>query len=92
MLREFARDDDSFLHRFAEITTGSKRKLVAQDVSSLYPGRPDLVQSSSVELANGWFIGTNYATREVRRFISLACDTAGVLFDKDVEIEISTKG
>ncbi len=78
VLRRLARRDESFLRRFAARKHGRKRRYVAEERADLYPGRPDLVESHSVELVPGWWMGTNYSRRGIVEILELACEVAGL--------------
>jgi hypothetical protein len=78
ILRSFSKRDPSFLDRFVARKHGRKRRFVARDRSELYPGRPDLCETHSVELTPGWWMGTNYSKRSIGEIIQLACEVAGV--------------
>lgn len=72
-----AEEDKTFLDRFATRKHGKKRRYLARDRRELYPGRPDLGEQHSVEIAPGWWIGTNYSRRNIQDIIDLAIEVAG---------------
>lgn len=78
VLIQFQQRDPGFLPRFAALTVGRTRRLVAPDRDNLYD-QSDLVEFS-VELADGWWLGTNLSVRDVRKNIMIACEVANVKF------------
>ena len=86
ILEEFGRRDYEFMVRFAARTVGRKRKLVARDRHELYSNRPDLVEKSSRDLGNGWWLGTNISADKVRSSIQIACEVAGVKFGTQLKL------
>ena len=76
VFEKLAADDPQFLDRFAARKHGKKRRYLAKDRSELYPDRPDLVESASVELKPGWWMGTNYSRRDIQKIIDLAKEVA----------------
>ena len=87
ILEEFCRRDSEFMVRFAARTVGRKRNLVAQDRHELYPDRPDLVEKSSRDIGNGWWLGTNISADKVRASINTACEVAGVKFGTQLTLK-----
>ena len=83
-----AAQEPSFLERFAARKHGRKRRFVARDKFELYPERRDLCENCSVEVVPGWFIGTNYAKREIEKIIRLACEVSGLRFGGDIVISL----
>jgi len=86
ILQVFAQRDPSFLERFAARKHGRKRRYIARDRSELYQGRPDLSETHSVELAPGWWMGTNYSRKNIDDIIRLACEVAGVRYGKQLRV------
>ena len=78
VLKEFQRRDAGFLTRLAPQTVGRTRRLVAQNREDLYEAED--LREYSLDLENGWWLGTNISTESVRRNIKLACQVAGVHF------------
>ncbi len=62
-----------FFIRFYREKHGKSRKYISTDKYELYKNRPDLSESQSKRLINGWYIGTNYSVRDFKKMISLAC-------------------
>lgn len=71
-----AKEDDTFLERFASRKHGRKRRYLAKDKYDLYPGRPDLAEENSVEVVSGWWLGTNYSRKNIQDIINLALEVA----------------
>jgi len=69
--------DKSIFERFVSRKHGRKRRYLAQDKAELYPGRPDLVDMFSAEVAPGWWLGTNYSRKNIQDIIDLALQVAG---------------
>jgi predicted type IV restriction endonuclease len=67
-----AKEDDTFLERFASRKHGRKRRYIAKDKYDLYPGRRDLAEKNSVEVVSGWWLGTNYSRKNIQDIIDLA--------------------
>lgn len=84
------REDKGFLERFAKLPKhGRTRRYVAQKKADLYPGREDL-QDKSYEVTEGWWLGTNYSKRTIKKIAALAIETAQVPPSrKPVEIVIN---
>lgn len=78
VLKEFQRRDAGFMARFAPQTAGRTRRLVAQNRDDLYEAED--LREYSLDLENGWWLGTNISTESARRNIELACKVAGVRF------------
>ncbi|BAM00156.1 MULTISPECIES: hypothetical protein [Caldilinea] len=72
-----AKEDSTFLERFASRKHGKKRRYLAKDKRELYPGRPDLCEEHSIEVVPGWWLGTNYSRHNVQEIIDLALEVAG---------------
>ena len=78
VLKEFQRRDAGFMIRFAPQTVGRTRRLVAQNRDDLYEAED--LREYSLDLENGWWLGTNINTEKARGNIELACKVAGVRF------------
>lgn len=84
-----AKEDISILRRFAARKHGKKRRYLSQAKEELYPGRPDLAEDFSREVAPGWWLGTNYSRRDIKRIIDLAMEVAGSHIAKDFTVSVS---
>ncbi|MEM2112281.1 MAG: hypothetical protein QXX08_10480 [Candidatus Bathyarchaeia archaeon] len=79
--------DSSFLERYARLPKhGRKRRYLARNKMDLYPGRPDLCEQYSEQIAGGWWVGTNYSRSTIRHAIELACEVAGIRFGSDLKL------
>ena len=86
VLKAFDRRDPGFMERFAAQTVGRTRRLVARNRDDLYDNRPDLVRDHSTDLENGWWVGDNISSRQVRRNLEIACKTARVNFGSQLTL------
>ena len=84
ILTIFEREDPEFMERFAAKTATRARNLVAKNRAVLYK-KSDLVKYS-VQLENGWWLGTNLSTIQIRKYIETACDVAGVGFGSQLKL------
>ena len=84
LLKEFQRRDSEFMERFSARTTGRTRRLVAETRDALY----DQVhlRGYSLDLENGWWLGTNIGTVVIRNHIATACEVAGVRFGSQLTL------
>ena len=87
VLITFAEDDPEFLGRFAERKHGRTRRWIARSKNELNPDRPDLAEKS-VELVQGWWMGTNYSRRRIEKIAKLACEVANVEIGKDLVVSL----
>lgn len=71
--------DITFAERFASLPKhGRSRRYLARAAADLYPGRADLARDCSIQLASGWWLGTNHSKQTIGQIIATACDVAGV--------------
>ncbi len=75
ILKVFQRQDPTFMDKFATRTEGRTRRLVARSREGLYD-KSHLIEYS-IDLQNGWWLGTNISTPQVKRYIDIACDISG---------------
>ncbi len=86
VFEQLAARHPEFLECFAALPKhGRKRRYLARRREELYPDRPDLSEFAK-QLRGGWWIGTNFANREKRRMLEIACEVAGIEFGKDLHI------
>ena len=87
VLTTFAENNPEFLRRFAQRTREEfrTRRFIARSQNGLYPDRADLA-AYSVELINGWWMGTNYSTERFKKMTRLACEVSNIEFGKDLVI------
>ena len=60
----------------------------ARRPEDLYPGRRDLQAKHSVEVADGWLLGTNTNTPQKKEVIRAAADVAGLKFGVDIVVDL----
>ena len=84
VLKEFQRLDPGFMSRFEIETRSRRRRLVAENRDDLY-NQPHLV-TYSLDLENGWWLGTNISSDKVRGSIETACEVAGVKFGSQLKL------
>ncbi|MDQ7032147.1 MAG: hypothetical protein Q9M37_05465 [Desulfonauticus sp.] len=75
-----------FFERFASRKHGRKRRYLSQDKYELYPGRPDLAEQHSIEIATGWWLGTNYSRKNIKDIIDLALEVADSRLRKVIKV------
>lgn len=88
IIANLAQYDDDFLPKLATRVRGRTRNHVARSRLEVYPRRPDLAKSAR-EVAPGWFIGCNVANREKVKILRAACDVAGIVFGRDLKIDLA---
>ena len=84
IVKEFGFWYPEFMERFAANTIGKTRRLVARNREDLYD-RKNLIKES-VDLKNGWWLGTNLDNGTIQRHIKTACKTAGVKFGSQLTL------
>ena len=67
-----------FFTRFYREKHGKSRKYISMNKYELYKNRPDLAETQSKKLTNGWYIGTNYSVRDFKKMIDLACKVENI--------------
>ena len=82
ILKEFQRRDSSFMARFAPKVRSNKRRLVAENRDDLYALKHLI--TSSIDMENGWWLGSNISSSSVRKYAEIACEIAGVKFESDL--------
>ena len=82
------REDNGFFDRFALRKHGKKRRYLSQNKKDLYPDRPDLSEQHSVEVAPGWWLGTNYSRRNIQDIIDMALEVAGPQLRNAIKINV----
>ena len=90
VFRLLAKEEPGFLERFAARKHRKKRRYLAQDRQELYPGRPDLAEDYSTEIAPGWWLGTNYSRRHIRRILDLALEVVQPSLRSVIQINIDS--
>ena len=90
VLQQLQKADSNFLGRLSRDRRciGRTRRTLARRREDLYPGRPDLQDSSSEEVADGWFLGTNTSTPQKMDIIRTAADVAGLKFGEHIVVDL----
>ena len=90
VLRHLQSRDPGFLGRLARDPrcNGRTRRTLARRPEDLYPGRSDLQAKHSVEVADGWLLGTNTNTPQKKEVIRAAADVAGLKFGVDIVVDL----
>lgn len=84
-----SKHDPTFAERFAALPKhGRTRRYLATDPTELYPGRPDLVRDSSIELPSGYWLSTNHSRTSIMRIIEMACEVARVDPTHDLVLQL----
>lgn len=88
ILQQLQKADPNFLERLSRDPRciGRSRRTLARRREDLYPRRPDLQAAQSVEIADGWFLGTNTSTRQKVAILRAAADVAGLKFGEDIVV------
>ena len=84
VIQMLAKDTPQFMPRLAEETAGKRRRLVAQERNDLYDKTHLVVHS--MDLGNGWWMGTNLSNAAIRKHIETACRVAGVAFGSQLKV------
>ena len=84
VIQKLDKTDPHFMQRFAEATISKRRRLVAMQRSDLYD-KPHL-EVHSIDLGNGWWMGTNLSNAAIRKHIETACRTAGIKFGSELTL------
>ncbi len=84
VLNTLHRQDSEFMNRFAPKTIRKKRRLVARIQGDLYEDARHTNRSRKLE--NSWWLGTNYGSGTIRRYIKTACEEAGIKFGNELKL------
>ena len=76
LIKTFDRRDLNFMERFAVQTNGRTRRLVSRTRDNLYDSVH--LRGYSLDLGNGWWLGTNIGSGPIRNHIATACKIMGV--------------
>ncbi len=79
VLKRFAASDDTFLERYSSITRGRNRALVSRNRAELYKNSPHLTADNSIDLGQGWWLGTHLSKKSISTQIDRACEVAGII-------------
>lgn len=81
-------EDNGFFERFVLRKHGKKRRYLSKNKKDLYPGRLDLSERHSVEVAPGWWLGTHYSRQSIQGIIELALEVAGPQLRNSIKINV----
>ncbi len=73
------------LFELLSLKGGSKRRWIAREAESLFPGSPHLVHDHAYAL-NGWWLDTNVSRAQIEARLEEACRLAGYRYGEDVRI------
>ena len=90
VFRLLAKEDPTFLEKFATLKHGRRRRYLAQNREELYPGRLDLVEKASAEVAPGWWLGTHYSRESIRKVLDLALGVVHPSLRSVIQINIDS--
>jgi hypothetical protein len=57
----------------------------------VHPHRPDLHRYTA-PIGTGWFVNTNISNRQKAMILRAACEAAGLVFGRDLQIELPNAG
>ena len=81
-------EDARFCEKLEPDLRGSKRQYLARDQYALYPGNPELAETHSALLSNGWWLGTHSNKKMKRDQIQIACRVADIKFGRDLIVKL----
>lgn len=64
---------------------GTKRRWIAREAESLFPGSPHLARDHAYPL-NGWWLDTNVSRAQIEARLAEACRLAGYRYGEDIGI------
>lgn len=91
ILRTLAAENGTFCARLSPLVAGRKVNHVARSPEQVHPHRPDL-RGETAQITPGWFVNTNIANRQKATILRAACETAGLVFGRDLQIELPNAG
>ncbi|MDE0419523.1 MAG: type I restriction endonuclease [Gammaproteobacteria bacterium] len=84
LIQSLAKETPEFMERMADETVGKRRRLLARQRDDLY-NTPHLV-THSIDLGNGWWMGTNLSQANIRKHIETACRIAGIEYGSQLTL------
>lgn len=90
VFRLLAKEDPSFPERFAALKHGKKRRYLARNREELYPGRSDIAEKASAEVAPGWWLGTHYSRKDMGKILDLALEVVQPSLRSVIQINIDS--
>lgn len=85
--RVLAGRDAGFMDRFAQEARTKRRNHVARTAEQVYPDKPQLLKHV-VEVAAGWYIGTNVSSPEKIKLLKAACRAGHLSFGIDLVVSL----
>lgn len=84
VLKAFHSRHSGFMQKYAHVTKGRTRRLVAQNRDDLNSNK-DMLEHSQ-DLGNGWWMTTNLSNVNIRNYARQACEVAGIRFGADLKL------
>ncbi len=84
VIKELEKTDSQFLQKFADATVSKRRRLIARQRRDLY--EVSHLQVHSMDLGNGWWMGTNLNKSAIKMHIKTACGLAGIKFGSQLTL------
>jgi hypothetical protein len=91
ILRTLAAEDGTFCPRLAGLVEKRDVRHVARSPEQVHPHRPDL-RGYTVPIGTGWFVNTNISNKQKAMILRAACEAAGLVFGRDLQIELPNAG
>jgi len=85
VLKEFHNRDPEFMSRFAPQVKGSKWRLVAQSREGLCDDS-SLSKKRAYDMENGWWLKKKISKENIRKYIKIACEVAGITFGSQLTL------
>lgn len=87
ILRTLAAEDSTFCARLPPLVEKRHGSHVARSPEQVHPRRPDL-RGETAPIAPGWFVNTNISNKEKAMILRAACEAAGLVLGRDLQIEL----
>lgn len=91
ILRTLAAGDGTFCARLAPLVEKRHGSHVARSPEQVHLHRPDL-RGETAQIAAGWFVNTNISNGQKATILRAACEAAGLVFGRDLQIELPNAG
>jgi predicted type IV restriction endonuclease len=86
-IKEISKLSPDFFEKYAAYPKhGQRRRFIAKSKYDLYPGRKDLAESDSYEIAPGWWLGTNIGSTQAEKIVRLGCKIANIKWEKEFKV------
>jgi len=84
-----AEENPAALDRFSSLPHGKKRRYLARNKYKLYPpDRKYLSEKYSVEIPGGWWLGTNYSSKNIDKILHKLLEVTDPIVRRKISIEI----